>query len=86
MTKRYASLRVVHPVDKLRTGSLPYLITANGERTIEFRGEPYHHFHVLPENVEIPMVNVTSAIPVESGLAHTLARTTGRKRKVEPTE
>ena len=83
MSKLYSSLRVIHPVERLRSGTHPNLISAMGDRTIEFRDKPYPHFVVLPMNVEVPVINVTSAIPMGAPAASSQRRTTGRKPKAD---
>ncbi|HET9045100.1 MAG TPA: hypothetical protein VFN70_18220 [Burkholderiales bacterium] len=82
MPPRYAALRVIHQVSSLRGGSNISIIEATGLRTIEAHGHPYPHFKVLPEGVEIPTTNVSSAIP--AGSAQTLKL--GRKERLRARE
>ena len=75
--KQFQSLRLYAPIHKLRQGSLPNLVEANSGRTITYSVEPFEHFDVQPEGVCIPIHNVASAIPVDSGVGAKIAKTVG---------
>ena len=78
--REYDNLRIKSPTH-VRSG-YGGQISSGGGQQIFFRQEPYPHFVVLPKGIEVPLENVSSAIPKAAGLASKLRRTGAKK--VEP--
>lgn len=80
----FSSLRILHPVHKLRQGNLPNLVQSGGGQTITYKAEPFPHFEVQPSGVMIPFHNVASAIPEGASIAEKVNGTVeGLKAKRE---
>lgn len=77
--KFYQSLRIIDVAHKLRHGVQPKLVEAGGDQTIERKRDDdgYLYFEVQPSGVEIPLHNVSSAIPVGASIAKKVAKTVG---------
>lgn len=70
----YMSLRIKRPVHKLRHGTSPSLVESGGGQQIFFRRLPYDHYVVVPGGIEIPIGNVSSAIPMNAEITKKLLR------------
>jgi hypothetical protein len=81
MSNEYQSLRLKNVVHKLRYGVQPMLVEAGGDQTITYSETPFPHFEVLPSGVQIPLHNVSSAIPKDANVASKHAKTVGAMKE-----